>query len=62
MTQIQVDSILNIVTGVVRPLKDRGDVLKIWIEINAESEEGFDRCQQACKNDLPRKIEEWNED
>lgn len=61
------DQLSNIVTGVVRPLKDKGDFLRICIEINAESKAGFDRntLDLKVKETLAQiggKIEEWNEE
>lgn len=61
------DKLSQIVTGVIRPLKDKGNPHRITIEIEADSEEGFDRTTLEIKvketlNQIGATIEEWKEE
>lgn len=61
------DKLSQIVTGVIRPLKDKGNLHRITIEIEADSEEGFDRTTLEIKvretlNQIGAIIEEWKEE
>jgi hypothetical protein len=52
---------------VIRPLKDKGHLPEITIEIKAESDEGFDRITLDSKvketlRQIGAKIEEWKEE
>ncbi|MBE0461501.1 MAG: ATP-binding protein [Candidatus Aminicenantes bacterium] len=61
------DQLSSVITGVIRPLKDKGGDLKITVQIDAESEEGFDRNTLDLKVKETLKqiggiIEEWDEE
>lgn len=61
------DKFASIITGVIRPLKDKGLPPEITIEIKAESEEGFDRTTLDSKvketlQQIGAEIEEWEEE
>ena len=61
------DRLSNILNGVIRPLKDKGNISQISIEVKAESEEGFDRTTLDTKvketlYQIGARIEEWKED
>lgn len=60
------DKLSNIVSGVIRPLKDKGVPPEITIEIKGESEEGFDRDTLDNKvretlHQIGATIEKWEE-
>lgn len=60
------DKLSNIVSGVIRPLKDKGLPPEITIEIKGRSEEGFDRntLENKVKETLQQigaTIEKWEE-
>jgi len=60
------DKLAAIVSGVIRPLKDKGSSPTIVIEIEAESEEGFDRTTLDSKvketlQQIGAEIKEWEE-
>ncbi len=60
------DKLSQIVTGVIRPLKDKGNPYRITIEIEADSEEGFDRTTLDTKvretfQQIGAEIEKWEE-
>ena len=61
------DKLSPVITGVIRPLMDRGLPPEITIEIQADSEEGFDRTTLDSKvketlRQIDAKIEEWKEE
>lgn len=61
------DKLSSIITGVIRPLKDKGLPPEIIVEIIANSEEGFDRTTLDSKvketlRQINAEIEEWKED
>ena len=61
------DSISSIITGVIRPLKDKGLPPEITVVIKADSEEGFDRNTLDSKvretlKQINAEIEEWTEE
>ncbi len=61
------DKLSPVITGVIRPLMDRGFPPEITIEIQADSEEGFDRTTLDSKvketlRQIDAKIEEWKEE
>ena len=61
------DRLSSVITGVIRPLKDKGLPPEITIEIKAESEEGFDRTTLDSKvretfQQINAKIEAWKEE
>jgi len=61
------DKLSSIVTGVIRPLKEKGLPPDITIEIKAETKEGFDRTTLESKvketlKQIDAKIEEWKEE
>lgn len=61
------DKFALLVSGVIRPLKDKGSPPEISIEIKADSQEGFDRTTLDTKvketlNQIGAKIEEWKEE
>lgn len=61
------DKLSSVISGVIRPLKDKGMPPEITIEINASSEEGFDRTTLDSKvketlQQIDAKIEAWKED
>ena len=60
------DKLSNIVSGVIRPLKDKGLPPEITIEIKGRSEEGFDRDTLENKvretlHQIGATIEKWEE-
>ena len=60
------DKLSDLVKGVIRPLKDKGLPPKIAIEIEAESEDGFDRTTldstvRETLKQINAKIEKWEE-
>ncbi len=61
------DKLSSVITGVIRPLKDKGMPPEIVLEIKAKSEEGFDRTTLDSKvketlQQIDAKIEAWKED
>jgi hypothetical protein len=61
------DKLSNIVSGVIRPLKEKGLPPEITIEIKWKSEEGFDRNTLDTKvketlQQIGAKIEKWEEE
>jgi len=61
------DKLSSLISGVIRPLKEKGLPPEITIEIKATSEEGFDRntLDNKVKETLQQiqaKIEKWEED
>ncbi|MEM3408559.1 MAG: ATPase, partial [Candidatus Micrarchaeia archaeon] len=61
------DKLSYIVSGVIGPLKNKGLLSEITIEIKAESKEGFDRTTLDSKvretlDQINAKIEEWKEE
>jgi hypothetical protein len=61
------DKLSSLITGVIRPLKDKGNPPKISIEVKADSEEGFDRTTLDSKvketlHQIGAEIEEWKEE
>ena len=61
------DRISSIVSGVIRPLKEKGLPPEITIEVKAESKEGFDRTTLDSKvketlQQIGAEIEEWEEE
>lgn len=61
------DKLSSVITGVIRPLKDKGSPPEIALEITANSEEGFDRTTLDSKvketlQQIDAKIEAWKED
>ncbi|MGQ9602655.1 MAG: hypothetical protein ACUVUU_00410 [bacterium] len=57
----------SIIGGVIRPLKDRGRVPEITIEIKAEADHEFDRTTLDTKvketiKQIEVQIEEWKEE
>ena len=61
------DKFASLISGVIRPLKDKGLPPDITIEIKADSEEGFDRTTLESKvketlKQIDAKIEEWKEE
>lgn len=61
------DKISSIITGVIRPLKDKGNPPEITIEIKAETDEKFDRTTLDTKvketlQQIGAEIEEWKEE
>ena len=61
------DRISSIVSGVIRPLKEKGLPPEITIEVKAESKEGFDRTTLDSKvketlQQIGAEIEEWKEE
>ncbi|WP_258190433.1 ATP-binding protein [Candidatus Hakubella thermalkaliphila] len=61
------DKLSAVITGVIRPLMDRGLPPEITIEIQADSVEGFDRTTLDSKvketlRQIDAKIEEWKEE
>ena len=65
--RIPLDKLSEIIRGVIIPLKDKGDLSDISIEIKAESKDGFDRTTLESKvketlKQINAKIEEWNEE
>lgn len=61
------DQLSSMISGVIRPLKDKGLPPEITIEIKADSEEGFDRTTLDSKvketlKQIDAKIEEWKEE
>ncbi len=61
------DKLSHIVTGVIRPLKNKGNPYRITIEIEADSEEGFDRTTLDSKvketlQQIGAEIEKWKEE
>jgi len=61
------DKLSSIITGVIRPLKDKGLPPDITIEIKADSEEGFDSTTLESKvketlKQIGAKIEQWKEE
>ena len=60
------DKVSNIVSGVIGPLKERGSISKIVIEVEAKSEKGFDRMTLDNKvketlQQIGATIEGWEE-
>jgi hypothetical protein len=65
--EIPWDKLSDVVGGVIRPLKNRGTLSSITIEIKAESIEGFDRTTLDTKvretlKQIDAEIEEWKEE
>jgi hypothetical protein len=61
------DKLSSIITGVIGPLKDKGQAPEITIEIKAETEEKFDRTTLDTKvketlQQIGAEIEEWKEE
>ncbi|MDI6886240.1 MAG: DUF499 domain-containing protein [archaeon] len=61
------DKLSSIITGVIGPLKDKGQPPEITIEIKAETEEQFDRTTLDTKvketlQQIGAEIEEWKEE
>ena len=61
------DKLSSIITGVIGPLKDKGQAPEITIEIKAETEEKFDRTTLDTKVketllQIGAEIEEWKEE
>lgn len=61
------DKLSEITRGVIGPLKDKGRISKVIIEIEAESEEGFDRTTLDSKvketlQQIGARVEEWEEE
>lgn len=61
------DKIASLISGVIRPLKDKGSDPEIFVEINASSEDGFDRTTLDSKvketlQQLGANIEDWKEE
>lgn len=61
------DKLSSVISGVIRPLKDKGLPPDIAIEIKAESDEGFDRITLDSKvketlRQIGAKIEVWKEE
>jgi len=61
------DKLSSLIIGVIRPLKDKGDLQDIIIEIMAHSDEGFDRNTLDSKvretlKQIDSKIEVWEEE
>jgi hypothetical protein len=60
------DKLSSIISGVILPLKDKGQPPEITIELEAESEDGFDRSTLDTKvketlSQIGAKIEKWEE-
>ena len=65
--KIQWNKLSSIISGVIRPLKDKGLPPDITIEIKAESENGFDKTTLESKvketlRQIGADIEEWKEE
>ncbi|MFQ6092207.1 MAG: ATPase, partial [bacterium] len=61
------DKLSSLITGVIRPLKDKGLPPEITVEITADSEAGFDRTTLDTKvketlRQIDAKIENWTEE
>ncbi|MDZ7261263.1 MAG: hypothetical protein ONB05_04040 [candidate division KSB1 bacterium] len=61
------DKLSSLITGVIRPLKDKGLPPEITIEIKANSEQGFDRTTLDSRvketlRQIEAKIQEWKEE
>ncbi len=61
------DKFSDVVSGIIRPLKDKGLPPEITIEVRAKTEEGFDRTTLDSKvretlKQIGGKIEEWKEE
>lgn len=61
------DKLSSVISGVIRPLKDKGLPPEITIEIKARSEEGFDKTTLDIKvketlRQIDAKIEKWEEE
>ncbi|MDI6895774.1 ATP-binding protein [Methanocella conradii] len=61
------DKLSPLISGVIRPLKDKGQPPEIIIEIKANSEEGYDRTTLDIKvketlQQIDARIEEWKEE
>ncbi|MFZ2070412.1 MAG: DUF499 domain-containing protein [Halobacteriota archaeon] len=61
------DKLSSIITGVIGPLKDKGQAPEITIEIKAETENSFDRTTLDTKvretlQQIGAEIEEWKEE
>jgi len=66
-TSVPWDKLASFITGVIRPLKDKGKEPEIIIEIKAESEEGFDRTTLDSKVketllQIGAEIQDWEEE
>jgi hypothetical protein len=61
------DKLSSVISGVIRPLKDKGQPPEIIVEIKANSEEGYDRTTLDIKvketlQQIDARIEEWKEE
>lgn len=61
------DKLSSVISGVIRPLKDKGLPPDIAVEIKAESDEGFDRITLDSKvketlRQIGARIEKWKEE
>jgi len=61
------DKVSSVISGVIKPIKDKGSVPEITMEIKSVSSEGFDRNTLDSKiketlHQINATIEEWNEE